>query len=56
MNIDISTLKAEAVKLPEPLKSLITLTDSNITGDEFVNKFIEWRKIARILDSEGKKK
>ncbi|MHB1493782.1 MAG: hypothetical protein ACYCR7_08950 [Thermoplasmataceae archaeon] len=36
--------------LPEDLNSLILTTEDSISEDQFLTKFVEWRKIARIKD------
>jgi len=40
--------------IPEDLKNLILTTEDNIQEDQFLTKFIEWRKIARIKDGVKK--
>jgi CO dehydrogenase/acetyl-CoA synthase beta subunit len=37
--------------IPEDLKNLILTTEDAISEDQFLTKFIEWRKIARIKEA-----
>lgn len=50
----IRDFKAYAEKLPEPVRSLILSAKDEMTEDEFLNKFIEWRKLLRMKKGEEK--
>lgn len=41
-----------STNLPDDLKNLILTTEDNLPDEQFLTKFIEWRKIARIKDGE----
>ncbi len=44
----IREIKEFAQRLPDPVKSLILSAKDDMTEDEFLSKFIEWRKLLRI--------
>jgi hypothetical protein len=48
--MNITGLKNDAMKYPEPLKSMIMSEADVIEDQEFVSKFLMWRKLARSMD------
>lgn len=40
--------------LPDDLKNLILTAEDSVSDDQFLTKFLEWRKIARIKDGAKK--
>jgi hypothetical protein len=49
----ISELKQYALKLPEPVKTLVLSCKDKMSEDEFLVKFLEWRKILK-MEAERK--
>ena len=41
-------IKEFALKLPEPIRSLILSSKDEMGEQEFLSKFIEWRKLIRM--------
>ena len=52
--IDLKPLKQEAVKLPEPLKSIIEMSKDSMPEQEFIDFFISLRRKGRELDTKQK--
>ena len=50
--IDLKPLKEKAVKLPEPLKSVIELQKNSMPDQEFVDFFLNLRKKSREIDGQ----
>ena len=46
--MNIKLLKDYALKLPEPVKTLILSQPDEIDEKELISKFFEWKKILRI--------
>lgn len=46
--IDIQQLKDYALKLPEPVKTLILSQPDEMDENDLISKFFEWRKILKI--------
>lgn len=53
--IELKPLKEQAVKLPEPMKSILEMTKDSMPEQEFIDLFMGLRKKARELDSKQKK-
>ena len=53
--IELKPLKERAVKLPEPMKSILEMTKDSMPEQEFIDLFMGLRKKARELDSKQKK-
>ena len=49
--INTRSLKEDAAKFPEPLKSLILNAKDEMPQEEFITQFLEWRKISRIKEA-----
>ncbi len=49
--INTNPLKEQAVKLPEPLKSIIEMSKDSMPDQEFVEFFIGLRRKAREIDT-----
>ena len=52
--IDIKELKNEAIKFPEPLKSIIEIARNTMSPDDFIDFFIGLRQKAREIDIKNK--
>lgn len=52
--IELKLLKDEAVKLPEPLKTLILTAKDQMSNEEFLVEFLKWRKTARAMEVKEK--
>ena len=52
--IELKPLKEQAVKLPEPMKSILEMTKDSMPEQEFIDLFMGLRKKARELDSKQK--
>lgn len=52
--IDLKQLKSEAVKFPEPLKSIIEIARNTMSEEEFITFFLNLRKKAREMDAKNK--
>ena len=46
--INIRTIKEFATKLADPLKTLILSSPDEMGEQEFLSKFVEWRKLLRM--------
>lgn len=46
--MNIKPLKDEAIKLPDPVKTLILSQSDEMDEDELISKFFEWKKLIRI--------
>lgn len=44
----IREIKEYAEKLPEPVKTLILSAKDDMSEEEFLSKFVEWRKLLRM--------
>lgn len=44
----VKSFKEYAQGLPDPLRTLILSTSDNMSEQEFISKFLEWRKLLRI--------
>lgn len=44
----IRDIKEYASRLPEPVRTLILSAEDNMTEQEFLSKFIEWRKLIKM--------
>ena len=53
--IELKPLKEQAVKLPEPMKSILEMTKDSMPEQEFIDLFMGLRKTAREFDSKQKK-
>ena len=47
---DLKSLKSEAIKFPEPLRTLILTAKDSMGNDEILNEFLKWRKTARAME------
>ncbi len=45
---NIREIKSYAEKLPDPARTLILSEPDEMSSDEFLVKFIEWRKLIRM--------
>jgi hypothetical protein len=52
--INTKPLKEQAVKLPEPLKSIIEMSKDSMPEQEFIGLFMGLRKKAREMDVKQK--
>ena len=52
--IDLKQLKSEAVKFPEPIKSIIEMSKNAMNEQEFVDWFVSLREKAREMDIKKK--
>lgn len=50
-DVVLGKLKDEAIKFPEPLRTLILTARDRMTEQEFLTEFLRWRKIAKTLDT-----
>ena len=56
--INTKPLKEQAIKLPEPLKSIIEISKDSMPKQEFIDFFLNLRKKSREIDGQkeaGKK-
>ncbi len=51
-NLNIQSLKQFALRLPEPVKTLILSQPDELSQDDLISKFFEWKKLLKI--EEGK--
>ncbi len=49
----IREIKQYSERLPDPVKTLILSSPDEMTEDEFLAKFVEWRKLLRLQKAEG---
>lgn len=49
---DIRPLKEYAERLPDPLKTLVLSQRDEMSEDELISKFLEWRKLLRIKEAQ----
>lgn len=47
---DLKSLKSEALKLPEPLRTLILTAKDSMGNEEILAEFMKWRKSARAME------
>ena len=47
-NLNIQSLKQLALKLPEPVKTLILSQPDELSQDDLISKFFEWKKLLKI--------
>jgi hypothetical protein len=48
----IKPIKEYAQTLPDPLRTLILSSPDDLTDQELISKFMEWRKLLRITSRE----
>jgi hypothetical protein len=53
--MNIKPLKDEAIKLPDPVKTLILSQPDEMQEDELIYKFFEWRKLLKIENEVSSK-
>jgi hypothetical protein len=46
--MNIKPLKDEAIKLPDPVKTLILSQPDEMDEGELISKFFEWKKLIKI--------
>ncbi len=54
MNEKVREFKSYAEGLPDPLKTLVLSSPDDMTDDQLVSKFIEWRKLMRLSKEVNK--
>lgn len=52
--IDVKPLKSEALKFPDPLKSIVEMSRNSMREQDFIDFFIGLRKKAREIDGKTK--
>ena len=52
MNEHVGSVKEYAQTLPDPLRTLILSSPDDLTDQELISKFMEWRKLIRITSKE----
>ena len=49
---DIRELKEYSQRLPDPVRTLILSSPDDMSEQELISKFMEWRKLLRITSKE----
>lgn len=52
--IDLKPLKSEAVKFPEPLRSMVEMQKENMPPEDFIDFIMKLRQKAREMDVKKK--
>lgn len=52
--MNIKSLKDEAIKLPDPVKTLVLSQPDEMDEVELISKFFEWRKLIKIEQEVNK--
>lgn len=55
MSEHVKLFKEYAQTLPDPLRTLILSSSEEMTDQELISKFMEWRKLLRITNKEANK-
>lgn len=50
MSEHVKSFKEYAQTLPDPLRTLILSSSEDLTDNELISKFMEWRKLMRITN------
>lgn len=53
-DVVLGKLKDEAIKFPEPLRTLILTAKGTMSQEELTTEFLKWRKVARAMEGAQK--
>ena len=49
-NLNIQSLKQFALRLPEPIKTLILSQPDELSQHDLISKFFEWKKLIKLQE------